>query len=393
MLDGDSLQRVAFVEPRCHGLEHVPFNAAMVVATAAAFPGSRVDVYGESGHLEELERLLSLTRVNCLTHVSWTPVSIPERRLQGRHRAVAVAGLFTRLDRAFRTRKPESLLVSTTDPFVLGILKPLLFTKWAGLPAVAIFHELLAVLGRRRKSMRRWGFAASLALPHPSGLTYMVLAASIREHLQQIAPHTAAHVLSCEHPSLLGDLATPTTALTVPPFRFGFVGGGRTAKGIMLFLALARAVRQKYPDVQFEIVGSVPADIPRDQLTGLSWSEDKLPLTEFVARLRNLTHVVWLGDPEHYRLVASGSLTDTIALGVPLICQRGPLVDHMFELFGNLGVRANSAAELEGALTEIVTRFSNDDYRRQREAAQAAGAALTPEALAPMLRSALAAPR
>lgn len=413
-------ERVAFIEPRCYGFEHVSFNAALIAATLAAFPDASVDVYGEATHLEELKQLLASTRDNCASRVSWCPLAIPPRRAAGWQRALKVKELFAQIDREFRRRPPRRVVVATTDPFVLTLLKMRLFTTWAHLRAVAVFHEVLAILARRRQSSRRWGFVASLNLPHPRGLTYLVLADSVRAHLQRHEPRLAARVLAIELPSLLGDLPGDAGRRGNPSLRFGFVGAGREAKGFHQFLEVAGAIRQDHPEVHFEVVGSVPAGLAPSALqvlTSLDRNQPRgvarepavggragkeqaphhpgagvLPLADFVATIRALDYIVWLGDPKHYQLVASGSLSDAIALGIPVICLSGPLVDHVFERIGEVGIRCDTVAEMQREILRIVTEFPEETYRRHLEALRAARAALAPEACASQLRLALGEP-
>jgi hypothetical protein len=248
------------------------------------------------------------------------------------------------------------------------------------------------MLGRRRRSFRSWGFAASLALPHTLGLTYLVLAKSILAELQRIAPRTAARSVAIDHPSLLSDLPWTEERPRVPPLRFGFVGGGRDAKGFEQFLDVVRVVRQRDPGIEFEVVGSAPVDTPRSALAHLTWSDRKLPLGPFVNRLRALSYIIWLGDPTHYRLVASGSLADAIALGIPVICLSGPFVDHLFEQLGEIGVRCGTLADVQREVLNIAISFSDQAYQRHVGAARAASAALAPEGCASVFRQALRLP-
>jgi hypothetical protein len=117
-----------------------------------------------------------------------------------------------------------------------------------------------------------------------------------------------------------------------------------------------------------------------------------LPLLDYVTRIRSLSHVVWLGDPEHYRLVASGSLADVIALRVPLVCQGGPFVDHLFKRFGEIGFRGESFRQVQDEVMRLASAFSAEPDQRQREQLALAQQALMPEASAQRLRLALSVP-
>lgn len=382
--------RIAVIEPRCWGLEHVPFNAALIATALEAFPAAQLDLYGEATHLEAVKELLSHTRPGPVERVNWHRIEIPARTVNGWTRFADVRALFTTLDRELQSRPPSGIAIATTDPQVLSFLKVRLLTSWGGIRAIAVCHELLAVLGRRRvRSARWWGLNAALAAPHPRNLTYMVLADSIRANLETLAPRMARRVIAVDHPSLMGDMPAFNSPTEVPQLRFGFVGGGRNAKGLQAFVDLAVAVRRDHPQVVFEVVGSAPADIPHSALAQLTWSNQKLPLTEFISRLRGLSHAVWLGDPVHYRLVASGSLVDTIALGIPVICLKGPFVDHLFGRMENIGVRCDTLRDVQREVLNLVTHFSTESYRRQRETLLEVRASLAPETWALQLQHVL----
>lgn len=378
-------KRIALIELRCRGLEHVPFNAALIAATLAACPDASVDVYGEEEHLKALEELLTVTRPRSTSRLSWNSVAVPSRKARARHRLRDLRRLFARLSHSFTSQRPDGLVVATIDPLALVLLKSRLLTSWHNLPTVAVFHELLAVLDRRRlRSVHWWGLNASLAVPHPRRLSYLVLSECIKTHLERIAPTLASRTIAIDHPSLLADI--PDERVESPrQLRFGFVGGGRDAKGFTEFLELATSIRKAHPEVEFRVVGSALPDAPRNALAQLEWSDRKLPLAEFVGKLRQLTHVVWLGDPRHYRLVASGSLADAVALGIPVICLRGPFVDHLFERFGQIGVRCSSLADVRAAVLAIAANPESVGSTSHAVHLRAAQAALAPEASAARL--------
>jgi glycosyltransferase involved in cell wall biosynthesis len=216
----------------------------------------------------------------------------------------------------------------------------------------------------------------------------VVLAGSIRAELERIAPRTARHVVAIDLPSVLGDLPADGVERPAGSLRFGFVGGGRSAKGFREFIDLAARIRRRHPEVVFEVIGSVPDSVPRSELTGLDWSSEKLPLTEFVRRLRRLSHVVWLGDPKHYRLVASGSLVDSIALGLPVVYLAGGFADYMFECAAAAGVRCESLDAVYREVLRLVESPVERGDESPAASAAAAARALAPETWAAHLRRA-----
>ena len=374
--------RVAVIEPQCWGLEHAPFNAALVTMAAAMWRDATVEVIGEASHLAAVRELISDARVETLDQIEWRPVVIAPRRSSGRERWAATIQLFSALRGQFRDAMPAALFLASADPQVIALLKVHLHTRWRGVPTFAVFHELLGVLNGRRRSWKRFGFRTAVRMPHPPSLRYLVLGTSILEHLSRIDPSLAAMTVAIDHPSLVGDLSYGgTMSESMPPLKFGFIGGGRDAKGFGEFVELADAVHRDHPTIPFEVVGSVKGAAQRDD-SNLFWSDEKLPFPEFIARLRGLSHVIWLGNPRHYDLVASGSLADAVALGIPVICQSGPLVDHFFERFGDIGVKGDTKDEIRRQVRELIAGFDAGVYRRQKQALERARQLLAPEAAA-----------
>lgn len=383
-----SPERIAVVEPRCWGLEHVPFNTALIATVQEAYPGAALDVYGEPGHLQAIRELLGCTRPLQTKSIEWRPMRVPVRWAMGWPRSVAIRSLFADLDAALLERPAGALVFTNSDPLVLAYVKARLFSGWKRRATLIVFHELLSVLEGRRSS-RRWLLSSALAAPHPDGLKYLVLSESIRAQLAQLAPRTARHVVSIDHPSLLGDVPGPETHHAPPPLKFGFIGTGRNVKRVVEFARLAKEVRARCRDAEFHIIGSVGREVPRDQLEELRYADHRLPLREFGDGIRSLSHAVWLGDPHHYGLVASGSLVDALALGLPVICQRGPLCDHLFGRLGDIGFRCETMADVRDQVLRIVADFSVDRYQAQCESLRHARLYLSPESCAGTVRLAL----
>ena len=142
---------IAFIEPVCRGLEHASFNAAMLASLAAAAPESMIAVYAEESHLAAVRDVLTLTRPAVAARIAgWTAVDVPPRKAKGRTRTAAVRRLFRQLDPEIAGRRPSALVIATIDVPTLVWLKLRLFTSWRSCRTIAVFHELLAVLERRR---------------------------------------------------------------------------------------------------------------------------------------------------------------------------------------------------------------------------------------------------
>jgi glycosyltransferase involved in cell wall biosynthesis len=302
-----------------------------------------------------------------------------------------VRRLFARVDHAVVKERPDGIVIATLDPFVLAVAKLRMLRSWATYNVLGVFHELLAALERKPGSSHWWSLRAALALPHPRRLKYMVLASSILAYLHQRRPGLAKHTFAVDHPSLLGDLGAAAGREDARnSVSFGFVGGGRGRKGFREFLELAHRVLERSPDADFEIVGSAPLKLAAIAPPQLRWSSEKLPLDEFVRRIRRLSYVIWLGRPEHYHLVASGSFVDALAVGTPIICLRGSFVDHFFDRFGAIGIRCGEVGDVADALHRLLNDSGEPPQDGYASGLARAKALLSPEeSLTPDFRAAL----
>lgn len=343
-----------------------------------AFPRARVFFAAERDHLRWVRSRIEDRDGS----IGWVENEIPPRRgtWVGRNgpRGLGAA-------RRFWSRTRAAMAAAEADLLVLASITAPGLTAWkASLraddpPTIIIPHGILALLDGAG-ALDRWRAALLRLLFRwraPATLRYVALGESIHAALREIDPAVAERFSTLEIPNLW-------TAEPPPPGEspacasFGYFGVA--AKGFAAFERLAARVRESHPDAVFRLIGFKNAG----SAAGPASLDARAPLTaaEYARRASSITHAVWTGEPEHYRLTASASYIDAIAFGKPVVAMRNAFVEHYFSELGDIGYLCDSEAAMLETLAAIAREFPRERYRRQRANLAAARSRFAPERLA-----------
>ena len=392
------------------GTVHAPGNSATIQVIAQAFPGQTVRVHAAADHLAELRRDPAFT---ALAFVETVAVAVPAQH-PGRLHLVSARrfwGEFALL-RAALKRVPgaEPVLVMLLSATSTAIFAAAWAVRLAGrrrrAPAavqIGLHGNLNDALGWRSRNplRRRFDLAAALAAP-PAGLRFLVLEEAIRDAMRRFAPLAAARTDVLPLPVNPGEaaaiapsplaapvpspLAAPAPTSLAAPLRIGFVGTATAAKGIDVFLDLARRLGARFGGrIAFHLVGrALPGGDPaRFAALAEPVGTAQLPRAEFLRRLARLHYVLLPYQPGYYDLSASGALLDAVTWGKPVIALRVPIAAAMFAAADQpIGVLCDDAAGLEEAVADIATHMDADRYAREVAAVERLRAARQPAALA-----------
>ncbi len=376
------------------GTIHAPGNSATLQVIARAFPGQAVRVHAAADHLAELHRDPAFA---ALANVATVAVAVPTQ-YPGRLHLVSAR----RFRREFAILRAALRAVPADEPVLVMLLSAtstaIFAAAWAlrlarrgrRAPAavqVGLHGNLNDALGWRSRNplRRRFDLAAALASP-PSGLRYLVLEEGIRDAMHRFAPLAASRTDVLPLPANPGEDAASLPAPLAAPLRIGFVGTATAAKGIDLFLDLARRLGTRFGGrIAFHLVGrALPGSDPaRFAALAEPVGTAHLPRAEFLRRLARLHYVLLPYQPGYYDLSASGALLDAITWRKPVIALRVPIVAAMFAAAdGGIGVLCDDAAGLEEAVAEIATQMDAGRYAREVVALERLRAARQPAALA-----------
>jgi hypothetical protein len=346
-----------------------------------AFPQARVWFAAEPEHLRWVRSRLQGREGT----VDWLEIEIPPRRgtWWGRNgpRGLRAARRFWSHIRTLAASDEADLLVlaSITAP---GLMAWKASLRRDDPPTIIIPHGILALLDgvgtldRSRAALLRLLFRWRA----PATLRYVALGGSIHAALREIDPDAAERFSTLEIPNLW--TAEPPPGAELPTAAsFGYFGV--TAKGFAGFERLAERIRETHPQAVFRLIGFHNATGPAAQEPAAS-AAASAPLTaaEYARRAASITHAVWTGEPEHYRLTASASYIDAIAFGKPVVAMRNAFVEHYFSQLGDIGYLCDSEGAMLETLAAIACEFPRERYRRQCANLAPARSRFAPETLA-----------
>ena len=260
---------------------------------------------------------------------------------------------------------------------------------------IGLHGDLNAITAARSRNplTRQFDFTAAMLRNWHQRLRFLVLEPAIRSELARIAPAAAARTDVLPLPINAGEMSHEAPRALAHPIRFGFVGQATQAKGIDVFLAIAREMNARHPGkAAFSVVGRAYPGAAMPDVSPLAHpiATDYLPRSEFVRMIAELHYVFLPYQGDYYRLAASGALIDAITWLKPVIAGRLPIAAEWFTSFGDIGHLCDDPAAMLETIAAILTEPDQARYISQTAALRHARASRTPEALAVHYRGILA---
>ncbi len=382
------------------GAIHAPGNSATIQVIARAFPRQEVRVLADASHIAELRRDPALTG---LANVHFRPIEVSPL-FRGKTHVVS-GRRFRRelatLRSALRDVPPDEgcllMLISATPTAIFAAsLLGRLPRRHLGVQ-IGLHGNLNEITEWRPRNplTRRFDLASSLSLPvpiprSPARLRFLVLEQPIKDALARIAPAAAARTDVLPLPVNVAELPDQNSARMAPPIRIGFVGQATKAKGFDVFLALARDLKARHGErIAFHLIGRPvpgadlgPLAVLADPPTG-----EHLSRAEFVTRLAAMHYVLLPFREGYYNLSASGALIDAITWLKPVIATGVPLVRHLFDRFGAIGVACDDESGLRDAVEAVLADMDQGRYDAQVAALRRVRDSRQPEILAAAYRA------
>jgi len=363
------------------GSAHVPINAALL--RAMALSGQRVRLHADPTHLAELG---SVAGVDCQPMAlsplyRWKTHVVSLRRFRHEWQAMR---------RALRAAPKGPHLVVLLSATPTAILAALLLSPRILGVQVALHGNLNEIAGWRPRNpiTRRFDLAAMLCW-RDARLRFLVFEEAIREGLRALLPEAAGRTDVLPHPADTAQAgAYPYVALGIP-LRVALVGMATEAKGLDAFLDTARSFRARYGSrVEFHIVGGRSHTVPAERFADIAHEVTigHVSRDEFTGRLAAMHYVFLPLQPGYYSLSPSGGLMDALAWAKPVIANRVPITEGLFEQGGDIGHLADDLPGMQAALEQVLTRMDQERHARQSMALQHLAVARQPQALATVWR-------
>lgn len=369
------LGNIVICEPFCDGMQHVPFNRAMIDIVQQAFPGAHVDLLASASHLEALA-IDDAVRVS--QHVIELPaLSTPDwRRFAADYRTV---------------RRATTLARDGVVLFTSAIAPTLFAAKIVASPdtrTYAVMHGYLnEIVGwRSRNPLRRATDLRSALQWRAKTVQIMVLEQPIEASLLRTIPALEGTVHTLPHP--VPQDAVPSGGLE-SPVKIGFLGLATEAKGYRQFQQIAREAKALAGDkLEFHAIGRLPPNTPPGDTSALTTkpSEARLPRETYRRAVEAMHYICLPFQGSHYDLSASGVLLDAVGFGKPLLALKTPIAEHLLSQFPNAGRLFDSLDALRDWIVRGALAPNVEQYRQAQEAMQATRTARSPSALALQFR-------
>jgi|GEM_PF-1449516 hypothetical protein len=382
---------ILVAEPVRRGPTHQAFNASLILACHAALPEHQIVVLAFDDHLNALREVLGAP--------DWLVLEqFPPAFDSGCQTFVSAMHVASTVYQSAVSRQADSLILTSVTNKLLWAYRLLGLLKKRPRNVIAVFHAGLASIVRKRLfgRLRKFFSGRSAIMLSEKNMRFIVLERAIHKELFRRDARLAQRFSVLPHP-LPPDLLNQSTRnqdSVVSPIRLGLLGLATPQKGLLQFLALAKAAKSQFPgEFDFQLVGRLHTDYQYlageiEEATDRKVPEEVLSRGDFVARLRELDFALFLFQGVYYELTASGVLVDCIALNLPVISTENGLVDEMESEVGPIGVRLKNES-MECLSSELMQCLSESSYFEMTENLRRLSENRTPDALAPALRKLL----
>jgi glycosyltransferase involved in cell wall biosynthesis len=353
------------------GMEHIPFNAALLRTICFAFPNDIICFYAEDSHLEHVREQIG---EELAASIVWRKLVLPSRH----------SSFYTRLFSDFKTVKfllnqlnenpKKDVLVITGNASILWALKYYVGTIHKDKRVQVIIHGDFSTLHRTpRKSILNplyyiGSLKTALKISGYERLQHIVLEEAVRDAILKQMPFLRNSVSVLDHPIPVDKQHAKINNFD-PPIQFGFLGRASEKKGFSEYLAVASEISQRFSgQVKFHFIGPISnkirhANYPKMAFLSEAPGTEEMSRNEYVNRLKNL-HFVCLFFDEYYESCASGVLMDSIAWEKPIITTQLPIFATIQRRFGDIGYLCRNN-EFSETISSIIQKKNSDRYRRQ----------------------------
>lgn len=372
------------------GPVHAPGNSATIQTIALAYPREEVRVFADASHIAELQKDAALTGY---ANVTFRPIALYPHLFGKTH--IVSWGRFrqemTTLRQGVATVPRDErclvMLISATPTAILAARWLARLGRGRIGVQVGLHGNLNDINGWRPRNPlpRAFDLRSALSARYPPMFSFLVLEEGIKLALAEAIPAVADRVQVLPLPINTTELPRQHDIALGPPVRIGLVGQATRAKGIDLFLDVARDCKARYGrGVEFVLVGTATtgSDLSAFNMLEGPVTIEALPREQYLARLAKLHFVLLPLQDRYYRLSASGALIDAITWLKPIIATRLPIVEALFRRFGDIGTLCADETAMRATVEAVVSTQDAARYQRQVEALRAVRASRSPAALA-----------
>jgi glycosyltransferase involved in cell wall biosynthesis len=370
------------------GMEHVPFNSALLRTIRFAFPDEIIHFYAEESHLENVREQIG---EKMAVSIVWKKLVLPTRHSSFYGRLFSDFKKVKFLLNELNENPKEDVLVITGNASILWALKYFTGTIHKDKRVQVIIHGDFSTLRRtpRKSILNPFYYVGSLKTAlKMSGyekIQHIVLEEAVRYAILKKMPFLRNSVSVLDHPIPVDRQHIEINNFD-PPIQFGFLGRASEKKGFSEFLTVASEISERFSgQAKFHFIGRISdkqrlANHSKMAFLSETPGTERISRNEYVSRIKNL-HFVCLFFDEYYECSASGVLMDSIAWRKPIIATQLPIFKSIQKRFGDIGYlcRNNEICE---TISSIIQKNDSDRYKHQVMNMNHVKDSRTPETLA-----------
>lgn len=192
----------------------------------------------------------------------------------------------------------------------------------------------------------------------------LVLGESIKRNLCEIFPHAANNTISINHPILGVSWRKPVSNKSTTPLTIGTIGSMKKEKGIQNLIKLSNLLSKEVKEglLTIKSIGKVEGvDVAPYTLIEWIGKESVIPREDFDKCINKLDYILYLYPTDSYKLTASGAITDSIRLQIPILSLEN---DFFCDLMkdASVGYLCKTTEELADVIRNLLYGNEKKDY-------------------------------
>ncbi|MEH6305201.1 hypothetical protein RYH73_06075 [Olivibacter sp. CPCC 100613] len=331
-----SKQELFYIEPFMRGVQHAPFNAAMLQVVQRIYPKATIQLWCSNDHFLAIKEQspLSLQIVHRTLNI---PALLQANKTRWVYKHLMECWLLTKLLIQAKRKKVDLVYFSFLSPpaqWLLSRYRTFFFKK---LSIVVQLHGLSLLKATKQMKSTDRIYARLLRGAFrwkTSFLYYIVLEKGAQRYLQQQQLIPTSHLIYIPHPYIFKKHAIRQKKEGV--LTLVHLGVARLSKGSSQFFELAYRFKEeiKRHQVVFKVIGRVLPEMDNYLNTYVVYPKNKemLSVAEYQEALNGADYALFCYDSDNYELTSSGSLMDAIAAYKPILALRNPSFSELFSI-------------------------------------------------------------
>lgn len=354
------MKQVLIIEPYCKGFEHVEFNSAYVIAVVLKDLETKYVFLAEKNHLGNIRNKIQSSKYYYLSHlIEFQEICRFDYESYLLNYISSRTYITRMVDKHFNPS--YSIHIMSFNGIFINILMRVLKSRHFDESRLTfIFHAILA--DYKRFPTRFWNYFVStyraIKILRKSNATSLVISKSIYVNIKKAL--TFKNLKYIEHPYIFSYFSKEINDIKrSDEISIGIMGAIR--EPITNYIKIASTIKEKFPNVKFFFTGHLYSNIKiSSNEKALFEYIDYKPVNYEVLRSRilEMDYFIWFPIKD-YKYIASSVLLDSFNYLVPGFYKSNDLIDHYFEILGEIGYRCSTVEQVIDTISSVIIHNKN----------------------------------